>query len=248
MTSLLEPVQEKTLSASEGGAGGPLPQGLWVIVPAYNEAERVGEVLRDLKDAGAANIVMVDDGSSDDSAEIASRENVWVLRHIVNRGQGAALQTGIDFAVGQGADLLVTFDADGQHTAGDLWQMVSPIASGSCQVVLGSRGLGRSIGVPRSRKLLLRFAIWFTRLTTGLPLTDTHNGIRAFTADAALQLRMTEDGMAHASEFLSRLARSGLRWKEVPVTVHYTPQVLMKGQQNSNALQILFRMIVAKVT
>jgi glycosyltransferase involved in cell wall biosynthesis len=225
----------------------PLARRTWVVIAAYNESDRLSAVLRSLRNHGVENIIVVDDGSIDGTAAIATSENVWVLQHIINRGQGAALQTGIDFALQQRAEVVVTFDADGQHDASDLCRLLSPIENGEVNVVLGSRFLGSAIGVPMLRKLMLKIAVWGTRLLTGLPLTDTHNGLRAFSASAVKTLRMSEDGMAHASEFLTKLAESKLSWKEVPVTIHYTSQTLAKGQRNRAAFEIAFRVFVARL-
>ena len=142
---------------------------------------------------------------------------------------------------------MITFDADGQHSAADIKQLLDPISRGECDVTLGSRFMGQALGVPTSRKLLLRVAVWITRFTTGLWLTDTHNGLRAMTAPAARRLRMAEDGMAHASEFLGKLADSKLKFQEVPVTIHYNEHTLEKGQSNSAAFHIVFRMFIARV-
>ena len=221
--------------------------GTWVVIPAYNEAQRLGAVLSDLTSAGVGNVVVVDDGSRDSTAKIAAERDVWVLRHLVNRGQGAALQTGIEFAVRNGARKVVTFDADGQHYASDLPRLLDPIERGECDVVLGSRFLGAAPGIPLARRLLLKVAVWGTRLTTRMWLTDTHNGFRAMTAEATQHLVLSEDGMAHASEFLSKLASSTLRWRECPVTIRYSENTLDKGQRNSAAFQIAFRMLVGKV-
>ncbi len=219
----------------------------WVVLPGYNEESRIGNVLADLHRCGMQNVVVVDDGSYDATAAIAASHDVWVLRHIVNRGQGAALQTGIDFAVGKGAEIVVTFDADGQHCASDIVDLIEPIERGECQVTLGSRFLGSAPGVPLMRKWLLKIAVLGTRLTTGLRLTDTHNGLRAMTSAATREMRLAEDGMAHASEFLSKLAESKLAYHEVPVTIHYNEHTLVKGQTNRAAFQIAFRMLIARV-
>lgn len=221
--------------------------GVWIVIPAYNEAERLPRVLKELTATGKYNIVVVDDGSSDGTSSVATTADTWVLRHIVNRGQGAALQTGISFAVRQGASLVVTFDADGQHAATDIENLVQPIVAGECDVVLGSRFLGSAEGVPTSRKWILKLATWFTRISTRLPVTDTHNGLRAINAAAARELVITEDGMAHASEILHKLAESTLRWREVPVHIHYSQETLVKGQSNRAAFQIVFRTLVARL-
>lgn len=220
---------------------------VWVVIPAFNESSRIQSVSKDLRAHGRWQVVVVDDGSSDGTARQAAEEGVWVLQHIVNRGQGAALQTGIDFALSQDARVVVTFDADGQHCGEDVPKMLAPIFAGECDVTLGSRFLGRAENVPRFRRFLLKVAVLLSRLTSGLSLTDTHNGLRAMTSEAAKQLRMSEDGMAHASEFLDRLAVSKLAWKEVPVTIRYSAGTLAKGQRNSAAFKILFRILISKV-
>ena len=219
----------------------------WIVIPAYNEEARIGEVLSGLRSRGLRNIVVVDDGSGDATAQLAASHDIWVLKHIVNRGQGAALQTGIDFAVSRGGEIIVTFDADGQHVADDIARLIEPIENGEAEVALGSRFLGSAPGVPKYRKWLLKVAVLGTRMSTGLRLTDTHNGLRAMTSQASRKLRMAEDGMAHASEFLGRLADSKLPWREVPVTIHYTEHSLAKGQTNSAAFHIAFRMFIARV-
>ena len=165
---------------------------------------------------------------------------------ICHRG-GAGLQTGIEFAVSRGAEVIVTFDADGQHSAPDLPALVTPIRRGECEVVLGSRFLGHATGIPFVRRCLLQFAVWGTRITTRLRVTHTHNNLRALSANAMQRLVLSEDGMAHASELLSKLATSKLPWREIPVTIQYTQKTLNKGQINSAAFQIAFRMLTATV-
>lgn len=219
---------------------------IWIIVPAFNEMNRIRGVLDDLANV-PASVVVVDDGSYDETATLAASKNVHVLRHLVNRGQGAALSTGIDFALNQGAEYLMTFDADGQHRAADLLQMIEILRRSDADLVLGSRFLGSAPGIPLHRHLLLKLAVVFTRLTTGLPLTDAHNGLRAMTADAARKLSFTEDGMAHASQILSMAARLKLRVHEVPCSIVYSEQSLAKGQRSSAAFRILGRLAIARL-
>lgn len=219
---------------------------IWVIVPAFNEMRRVVGVLDDLS-ALSASVVVVDDGSYDQTAELAASRNVHVLRHMVNRGQGAALLTGIDFALSRGATFLVTFDSDGQHRAADVPQMIEILKRSEADLVLGSRFLGSAPGIPLHRRVLLKLAVLFTRLTTGMRLTDAHNGLRAMTADAARTLRFSEDGMAHASQILSLAARSRLRVVEVPCQIRYTTESLEKGQKSSAAFKVLGRLAIARL-
>lgn len=219
----------------------------WIVIPAWNESTRLPEVLRGLQGL-PYKVVVVDDGSADATAERAKQAGVWVLRHLVNRGQGAALRTGIDFAVKQGAQTIVTFDADGQHRAADLAALIKPIEDDTADLVLGSRFLGSCPGIPVLRKLLLKTAVMFTRVTTGLKLTDAHNGLRAMSLQAAERIRFTEDGMAHASQIISIAAREQLRVKEIPCTISYSSQTLAKGQSNKAALTILGRLLISRLT
>lgn len=219
----------------------------WIVIPAWNESARLPGVLTQLVGRDW-QVVVVDDGSQDDTAEVARRAGVWVLRHMINRGQGAALRTGILFATKHGAERIVTFDADGQHRATDIDSLLAPLDDGRADIVLGSRFLGEAPGIPWFRWLLLKAAIQFTRLSTGLKLTDAHNGLRGMTRRVAIDLSFSEDGMAHASQILSMAARLKLKIVEVPCTVSYTSATLEKGQRNIAALKILSRLLIARLT
>jgi glycosyltransferase involved in cell wall biosynthesis len=219
---------------------------VWVVVAAYNEAERLAATLRALVASGA-EIVVVDDGSTDATGAIAAAYPVWAIRHPVNCGQGAALRTGITFALARGADVIVTFDADGQHDASDIGPLVEPIAAGRVDVVLGSRFLGRAIGVPWTRRLVLAAARVFTRIVSGVVVTDPHNGLRALSRDAARRIRIAQDRMAHASEIVAELRARELRWCEVGVTVRYTTATLAKGQSSWNAFRIAGHLLAGRV-
>ena len=218
----------------------------WVVVPAFNEVRVIrGTVERLL--AVAANVVVVDDCSTDGTAQQLVALPVTVLRHSVNLGQGAALQTGIDWALQQGARVVVTFDADGQHDAGDVQRLLRTLIDDKMDVVLGSRFLGKAIGISTSRKLMLRAALMCTRMSTGLPLTDVHNGLRAFRAEVAPALRITQNRMAHASEILNHIARAHLKWAEVPTVVHYSGYSVAKGQGALGAVDILFELTFGRL-
>ena len=209
-----------------------------VVIPAYNEAEAVGPVVADLAKRGH-RVIVVDDGSRDDTAGAARRNGAIVLRHAVNRGQGAALQTGIAYALRNGADLIVTFDSDGQHAAEDVEALVAPLLAGRADVVLGSRFRGSTHGMTALRRLILKCAVLFTRYASGARVTDTHNGLRAFTRAAAMKLDIRLDRMAHASEILDQIVQHRLRYEEVPVHVRYTAYSRRKGQSSIAALRIL---------
>ena len=222
-------------------------KGVYVVVAAYQEVATVGAVVRELREV-FPNVVVVDDGSHDATAESARAAGARVLRHALNRGQGAALQTGIAYALGRGAQIVVTFDADGQHQVADLPYLVEPIVRGSAEVVLGSRFIGEGRkDVPPLRRALLRCAVLFTWLASGLRLSDAHNGLRAFSRSAALQLDIQLDRMAHASELIDQVKRSGLPLTEVPVRIRYTDYSRAKGQRSSDALRVAADYLIGRL-
>ena len=219
---------------------------LFVVIAAYNEAQVIGRVVRELR-AVYPNVVVVDDGSTDETWRNARDGGAIVLRHVLNRGQGAALQTGIAFALQRGADVIVTFDADGQHRVQDVAALAAPIAAGEVEICLGSRFLDDSDAVPLGRRMLLACAIAFTRLTSGLKLSDAHNGLRAFSRRAAAVIDIQLDRMAHASELIDQIRASGLSYREVPVRIHYTDYSLAKGQRSSAALRVAWDYLIGRL-
>ncbi|HKJ02706.1 MAG TPA: glycosyltransferase family 2 protein, partial [Longimicrobiales bacterium] len=161
-------------------------------------------------------------------------------------GQGAALRTGMEYALRREAGYIVTFDADGQHDEATIPRMIAALEAGDVDVVLGSRFLGSSPGIPRARRLLLRAATLSMRLSTGLALTDVHNGLRGFTASAARILALSQNRMAHASEILNAIGRSKLRWMEIPTTVRYTDYSRAKGQSGLGAVNIVYDLFMKR--
>jgi len=220
---------------------------VWVVVPVYNEEATVAQVVSDLRES-FPNILCVDDGSSDDSAEAAARSGATVLRHGINLGQGAALQTGFDFVRREtGAQWAVTFDADGQHLASDAVRMVDAGRDEHVDIVLASRFRGATHEMPRMRRAVLKAAIVFTRLTTHLDVSDTHNGLRVLSTNVLGTFRLQQPRMAYASELLSVIASQGLSYAEVPVSVIYSDYSRAKGQRNINAINILFDLTLARL-
>jgi polyprenyl-phospho-N-acetylgalactosaminyl synthase len=211
---------------------------VYVVIPAYNEGSVISRVVGEVKRAGYS-VVVVDDGSSDGTADEARTGGAVVITHPFNLGQGAALQTGIDYALAQAAEVIVTFDADGQHRVSDISRLAEALLDEHADFALGSRFLGQAPNLPPPRRALLRAATAFTRLTTGLQVTDTHNGLRAMTRKGAAAIRLRQNRMAHASEWLSQIAASGLRYVERPVIVDYTAYSLAKGQTIGDAVRIL---------
>ena len=195
---------------------------VWIIIPAYHEAKTIGAVVRSIRRSGEYRIVVVDDGSTDATSRVALRAGAHVLVHVVNRGQGAALATGTAYALAHAAEYLVHFDADGQHAAETINVLLEPLFKGKAEVALGSRFLDNSTNLPPLKKwLILKPAILFTRLFSGMKVTDTHNGLRALTLHAAGRMVLAHDRMAHASEILDEISAKHISYTEVPVTVTY---------------------------
>jgi polyprenyl-phospho-N-acetylgalactosaminyl synthase len=217
-----------------------------IVIAAYNEGSVIADVVRDALRLFPL-IVVVDDGSPDDTGAAALLGGAVVLRHPINLGQGAALQTGIEYALGQDVDFVVTFDADGQHRPEDVQKMLGTLAANGKQVALGSRFLGETVGMPPSRRWLLKAATVFTRITTGLRVTDAHNGLRTFRRDAAQAITIRQNRMAHASEILEEIGRKKLTYCEVPVTIRYTDYSKAKGQSGLGAFNILIDLLVARI-
>lgn len=218
-----------------------------VIVPAYNEAAVLGDVIAALR-VHFSDVICIDDGSTDGSGELARAAGAYVVRHVVNLGQGASLQTGFEFVLRhRQSAFVVTFDGDGQHDPQDAMNMLEVARQEHLDVVLGSRISGEATDQPRSRRLLLWFGVRFTRATTGMPVTDTHNGLRVLSRSTLSAVRLQLRGMAYASELESAIASLGLSWREIPVTVKYTPHSRSKGQANINAVNVLYDLAVAKL-
>jgi polyprenyl-phospho-N-acetylgalactosaminyl synthase len=217
-----------------------------VVIPAFNESGRIAEVVAGVQ-GWFERVVVIDDGSRDDTAAAARQAGAAVLIHPVNLGQGAALQTGFEWARRQGADWVVTLDADGQHDPQEAAAMLQAARQNGWDVALGSRFLGRTEGMPASRRVLLKSALAFQNLTTGLRLTDVHNGLRVLSCSALQTIVLRQNRMAHASEIVSQIASSGLRIGEYPVTIRYTAYSLAKGQSALGALNILFDLLIARL-
>ena len=211
---------------------------VWVILPAYNEAETLDLVVGRVR-ANGYRVVCVDDGSSDATASIARRLDCDLVVHPFNLGQGAAVQTGIAYALERGAELICTLDADGQHDPDELPRLIRALEERRADFALGSRFLGNAIDMPAFRRALIMADTIFTRMTTRLTVTDTHNGMRAMTRRGAALIQLRHDRMAHASEILMQIRRSRLGVVEVPVTVTYTGSSLGKGQTSWSAFRVL---------
>ncbi|MBI4250802.1 glycosyltransferase family 2 protein [Candidatus Uhrbacteria bacterium] len=221
---------------------------IFVVLPAYREAGVIGGIVSEIrKRYPDFSIVVVDDYSYDTTAKEAANAGAHVLKHCINLGQGAAVKTGIAFALQKGADIIVHMDADGQHVVSEIGLLLEPLFARKADVVLGSRFLIDKSNVPSLRRLVLKAGILFTWFFSGLRLSDTHNGFRASTREAAQKISMNENRMAHASEILHEIVRHNLSYVEVPVTVLYTKYSLLHGQKSSNAFHIVTRLLWRKL-
>lgn len=216
---------------------------LWIVIPAYNEATTIASVVRSLRAEGYTLVCVVNDGSADSTSSLARNAGAHVLDHVTNFGQGAALQTGMQYALAQGARYVCTFDADGQHSPQAIAQLLEALEWTQADVAIGSRFLGGESSVPFLRRTLLRAAVIFTRMHARVPVTDTHNGLRLFTRAAAESIEIEQPGMAHASEILQKLGASRLKVVEVPVTITYTAHSRKKGQSGFDSVKILLDLL-----
>jgi len=219
----------------------------WIVIAAFNEGKSVGTVVNNLHSAGYKNIVVVNDGSQDNTDLVASAAGADVVSHIINRGQGAALKTGMDYALEQGADIIVHFDADGQHKVGEIKQIIEPIQQAAYDIALGSRFLEDKSNTPFIRKLFLKGGAIIHFLLYRIKLTDSHNGFRAMSRKAAQKLDIKSDGMEHASEIIDLVSKNKLKYIEVPVTITYTDYSKARGQSTWNAFNILAKNFLRKL-
>lgn len=219
-----------------------------VVIPVYNEIAVLREVIIPLIEIGVQDIVIVDDGSAVNVLNTINDLPVHFLRHRTNLGQGAALQTGFDYALGIDADIVITFDADGQHRAADIAGLIDPVLKNEADITIGSRFLmpGKN-GIPGKKKMILQFARIINFLLSGMMLSDAHNGLRALNKTALQKIALTENRMAHASEFLFEIKKHNLRFKEVPVQILYTRYANETGQSPWESIKILFDLVLHKL-
>jgi polyprenyl-phospho-N-acetylgalactosaminyl synthase len=210
---------------------------IFIVIAAYNEARAIEAVVQGLRKEGYPDIAVVDDGSRDNTAELAENAGATVIVHSINRGQGAALKTGIDYALQQGADIVVTFDADGQHRVEDIPAMVKPVLA---KEVDGSRFIKQGSNVPWLRKQFLKAGALLFKMLYGVTLTDSHNGFRALSRKAAEAIKIETDRMEHASEIIDQIGKHKLRYREIPVIIKYTDYSKAHSSQGRFAAMRIF--------
>jgi len=218
---------------------------IFIVIPAYNEEKAIGQVIQEVKKY-VNNIIVVDDGSIDKTYEIAKKERVIVYHHIINRGLGGALTTGIKGALLKHGDIFLTFDADGQHKAQDIPKMVDPIKNGVADIVIGSRLLN-PFGMPLSRKMANHLANFITRFLFGIKTTDSQSGLRCFNRKTAQLLNLKTNSMEVSSEIIKEIKAHNLKFIEVPIETVYTKYSLAKGQNFILGLKTLIKLIILKL-
>jgi glycosyltransferase involved in cell wall biosynthesis len=223
------------------------PRKVYVVIPAYNENEVIITVIEELMPFHFS-LIIIDDGSESPLYPVIKHLPVFVLWHRVNLGQGAALRTGIEYALSKKADYIVTFDADGQHNPGDIDHLLQPLLTSNFDLTIGSRFMSASKhNMPLKRKILLQFARYINFLFTGLLLSDACNGMRAMSGSAAEAIDIQETGMAHSTEILSKIRKRKLRLLEVPVKINYTGYSLKKGLNIWSSFRIFFEILLNKI-
>jgi glycosyltransferase involved in cell wall biosynthesis len=224
------------------------PDDVYVVIPSYNEGQVIRSTVMPLVEVGYT-VVVVDDCSTDNTKQALQGLPIFYLKHEINLGQGAAIQTGLDFCAEHGAPYAVTFDADGQHNYLEIPELLAPVVADVADITMGTRFMRKEdiAQVPASRKLILKGAIGVNGLFTGLWLTDAHNGFRAMNNKALNAIKLRENRMAHASEILSQIKDAQLRYMEVPVKIIYTEYSKLKGQSSMNSINILIDLILKKI-
>lgn len=217
-----------------------------IVIPAYNEAKAIGKVLEDLKSNHYENILVVDDGSKDDTYEVVKQTGARIIRHSLNRGLGGALGTGIQAAVLSKWPIIVTFDADGQHDVKDIYKVALPISEGKADCVIGSRMKSKK-GMPWYRVLMNNFGNLVTYLLFGMWVSDSQSGLRGFSLDAASKIRIKTNRMEVSSEIIREIRRRGLKLKEVPIKAIYTDYSLSKGQSLFTGIQTFFKLLLHRL-
>jgi len=220
-----------------------------IILPAYNEAPVIGQVLDGVKkevkkEKLSAKVVVIDDGSIDQTGKIAQKKGVRVLRHVLNRGLGGALGTGLAYAKKAGADIAATLDSDGQHDPADIKKVIKPILDGKADVVIGTRWKSDKDKIPLDRKIITPLSNILTFLLFGIPTSDSQSGFRAFSKKAINTITIRTQGMEVSSELFGEIKKKKLKLTEVPIKVIYTSYSRKKGQTNLNSFQILLKLVL----
>ena len=216
---------------------------VFIVIPAKDEGKRIGEVIKETQSHGYHNIVVVDDGSTDNTSEVARDLNAYVLKHIVNLGPGAATQTGITYTLKSGADIIVTIDADTQHYPDDIDALIAPLLNSEYDLVIGSRFLQRDNRIPFIRVVYNKIANVVTFLVTGTRLTDSQTGMKAFSKEFIGDSELKYNGFEFCIEIIRFIGLNRSRYIEVPIKVKYSKETMEKGQNFNSGLKMIAKLI-----
>lgn len=201
-----------------------------ILLPAFNEAEVIGEVLEGIQKEGYQNICLIDDGSTDNTSDIAQGYSVHILRHVLNRGAGAAIQTGIQFARNQGFEYVILIDSDGQHLPEDIHKLYAKMQEVDADIVIGNRFFGTDNSIPKRRVAYNRIANVFTNIFCKHNYKDTQSGFRLLNRRSIEKLELRNKGFGFCSEMIIQGEKLDLQIAEVPIRVLYTTYSMNKGQ------------------
>jgi len=220
---------------------------LVILIPAYNEDSVIGSVIKQLQSVIKPlklkkTIVVINDGSTDKTANIAQQVGAKVISHPINRGYGAALQTGIEYTKRAKADYAITFDADGQHDPKDITKVFQALEQGF-DIVVGSRFLSKKNTIPLFRRIILKLGNLATFIFFGIWISDSQSGFRGFNQKAIKNIKLKTNHMEVSSEFYSEVKKHHLSYTEIPISVKYTQYSMSKGQTNLNSLNILLKLV-----
>lgn len=224
---------------------------IFIILPAYNEHRSIADIIHKIKETGYENIIVIDDGSWDDTYTIAKGNGVIALKHEINLGAGAATRTGLDAAKLLGADIAITMDSDGQHDPKDIPAMIKPIIDGKADVVYGSR-FKKANEIPFIKRLFNKIGNYFTYILSGMMMSDTQTGFRAFNKTALEKIDITMSRYEFCTEIVCEVAHNKLRMYEVPISVYYDiPEkldTLGSGYNLSHGINTVIKMILKNLS
>lgn len=220
---------------------------IFVVLAAYNEAQKIGGVLESLFAAGYSNVLVCDDGSKDQTTEIARKAGAVVVRHPINRGAGAATKTGLEAAIRLGADIMVVMDADGQHAVEDVAKLIDALKGSSADVAIGDRMHDKQ-QMPFVRRIFNGIANLITQALGGAAIADSQSGFKAFTRKAVETIRIRSNGFEFCSEIVREIKLHELHFVEVPIQVIYSDYSRSKGQSFYNGARTAWRLFIRSLT
>jgi len=226
-----------------------------IVLPAFHEEKMIAKVIKSIRTEGFDNIIVVDDGSLDNTYQVAKKSGVTVLKHLINRGKGATTQTGLDAAKILGADITVTLDSDGQHKPTDIKNIIKPLLNNECDFVLGSRFKKKNSQIPISKVFMNKIGNIVTFLFYGIFVSDSQSGFRAYSKKANNLIQTSMDRYEFESEILNQIKRYNLKFQEVPIDVIYSKHSKTKynslvdfpKQDLFNGFRMLYRMIIKSI-